>query len=135
MPTTVKTRTFSSVQDNRSRLSNSNYARLWSSSVGTSWTTIRIFCRISIEDAGANLTSTPRFAFGISSGTANIFQDTTTTHWLGLLWNIATWTRDAGPPVIYRAQQVDPNGIMPAIKVGASTSTGFMIGPGNYFCF
>ncbi len=80
---TIKSRTFSSVVDNRIQLSNSNFARLWSASLGTSWTTVRVACRISMEDSGAALTSTPVFGFGMCSGTSNIFLDSTTTHWLG----------------------------------------------------
>ena len=94
MGSVIKARTISSVVDNRIRLTNSNSARLWSSDIGTTWTTIRVGCRISIEDSGANITSTPRFAFGICSGTSNIFMDATTTHWFGLLSTDPGWGRD-----------------------------------------
>jgi hypothetical protein len=95
---TIKQRTYTSIVDNRIRLTNSNFARLWSTDIGTSWTTIRIGCRISIEDSGAATTGTARFAFGVCSGTSNIYMDATTTHWLGALTNTADWTRTAGPP-------------------------------------
>ena len=99
---TIKQRTISSVVDNRVRLINSNFARLWSTDVGTSWTKIRIGCRISIEDSGANLASTPRFYFGVCSGTSNIVMDSTTTHWVGLRTIDPSWVRVAGPPAYYR---------------------------------
>ena len=102
----IKARTFSSVVDNRIQLTNSNFARLWSSDVGTTWTKIRIGCRISIEDTGANLTSTPRFAFGICSGTSNIFQDATTTHWLGFYSVDPTWPRVSASPATYAMADV-----------------------------
>lgn len=89
----IVSRTFNTVVDNRAKLANSNIARLWSSSIGTSWQSIRIGCRLSISDAGADLSSTPRFAFGICSGTSNIFMDATTTHWLGACTGNSTWTR------------------------------------------
>jgi len=90
MASIIKARTISSIVDNRVRLTNSNCARLWSSDVGTAWTKIRVGCRMSIENTGASITSTPRFAFGICSGTSNIFMDPTTTHWAGFLTNATT---------------------------------------------
>jgi len=101
MGSTIKARTFSSVVDNRIRLSNSNFARLWSSDVGTSWTTIRVGCRMSMEDSGASLTSTPRFAFGICSGTSNLFMDATTTHWMGAVSGATGWVRATASSVVY----------------------------------
>lgn len=89
----ILARTFSSVVDNRAKLANGNIARLWSSAVGTSWSVIRVGIRLSIEDSGANIISTPRFAFGICSGTSNIFMDATTTHFFGAVSNGATWQR------------------------------------------
>jgi len=97
----IKARTFSSVVDNRIRLTNSNFARLWSTDVGTSWTTICVGCRMTIEDTGANLVSTPRLAFGICVGTSNIFMDATTTHWLGFYSVDPTWPRVSGSPATY----------------------------------
>jgi len=87
----IKARTFSSVVDNRIQLSNSNFARLWSSDLGTSWTTLRLACRISMTLTGADLTSTPRFSYGVCSGTSNIYMDATTTHWYGLLSIESAW--------------------------------------------
>ncbi len=86
---TIKQRTFSSVVDNRIRLANSNFARPWSTDIGTSWSHIRICGCLGIELTGSDITSTPRFFFGCCSGTSNIFMDATTTHWAGAY---STWT-------------------------------------------
>lgn len=115
----IKARTFSSIVDNRIRLSNSNAARLWSSDIGTSWTHIRIGCRLSIEDTGANLTATPQFFFGICSGTSNLFLDATTTHWAGIRSKDPSWLRAAGPPASYSFANATINPVA-AKKVGAT---------------
>jgi hypothetical protein len=60
--------------------------------VGTTWTKIRVGCRLGIELTGVDLTSTQRFAFGICSGTSNIFMDATTTHWVGAYSTWTPWT-------------------------------------------
>ncbi len=133
---TIKQRTFSSIVDNRIKLNNSNFARLWSTDVGTSWTKIRIACRLSIDTSGAaNLTSTPRFAFGICSGTSNIFMDATTTHWQGIYSTLATWTYHAGPPDYFQG-----NTTWTYEKRIVSTNTNGAGGVGdlggnNWFCY
>jgi len=124
MGSKIKLRTFSSVDDKRIRLTNSNAARLWSADVGTSWSKIRIGCRIGIEDTGAGLTSTPRFAFGICSGTSNIYMDATTTHWCGILTNAATWSRFTGPTFY----QIAAGGLVVAKRIGSTLTTGSGIG-------
>lgn len=91
MSNTIKLRTISSIDDKRARLSNSNFARLWSNDLGTNWTKIRVGGRISIDDTGTTITSTPVLAIGICSGTSNIFMDATTTHWAGVVSNGANW--------------------------------------------
>jgi hypothetical protein len=98
----IKARTISSATDNRIQLSNSNFARTWASSLGTSWTKIRIACRMSVTDSSANITSTPRFAFGIQSGTSTLFMDSGgPNNWCGINSALASITRSAGPPVVY----------------------------------
>lgn len=119
MASTILSRTFSSVVDKRIVLSNSNFARQWDSSIGTSWSRIRIGCRISIRDSGANLTGTPEFILGICSGTSNIYQDATTTHWTGLRTIDPTWTRTAGPPAWYNMATATSNPVA-AKKVGTT---------------
>jgi hypothetical protein len=101
MPSVTKVRTISAVIDERVVLQNSNYARKWTALLGTTWTKIRIACRATIVDSGANAGSTPIFAIGICSGTTQIFQDATCHHWLGVVSQLTTWTRNAGPPVFY----------------------------------
>jgi len=124
MATLIKARTFSSVVDNRAQLSNSNFARLWSSDIGTTWNKIRIGFRISMTDSGGSMSSTPKFAFGISSGTSNIFMDATTTHWLGALSNMSIWTRTAGPPVQYTMNGAAGASIFAAKKINTTTTIG-----------
>lgn len=117
---TIKQRTISSVVDNRIRLTNSNFARLWSSDVGTTWSQIRVCGRLSIEDTGANLTSTPKLNFGICSGTSNIYMDATTTHWAGFETAQATWTRYTTPA---KYDMSFYNGGLLAVKRIGSTRT------------
>ncbi len=121
---TIKQRTVSSIVDNRIRLINSNFARLWSTDVGTTWTKIRVGCRISIEDSGAAITGTPRFAQGICSGTSNIYLDATTTHWGGTVTN-GDFGRVNDPPVRYYNAG---NLFVPAKRI----STTLTVGTGFY---
>ena len=124
MGSKTKTRTISSVVDTRIRLTNSNFARLWSADVGTNWTTIRVGCRVSVEDSGTSLTSTPRFAFGICSGTSNIFMDATTSNWIGLVTYGGTWTRSTSPTkyMLGNGSYFD-SGIAAAKRVGSTLTT------------
>src|ERR1041385_4377365 len=120
----VTSRTISGSVDNRAKLANSNIARTWSSYVGTNWTTIRIGCRLSITDSGANIISTPRFAFGICSGTSNIFMDATTTHFFGIVSYNATWTRTTSPVkyMLGNGSYFD-SGIAAAKRIGSTLTT------------
>lgn len=99
MASTILLRTISSVADKRIVLQNSNFARPFTIPLG--WTKLRFGVRLSMTDSGANVTSTPRLAIGLCSGNTNLFLDATTTHFLGFIWNAATWTRQVGPPVSY----------------------------------
>src|SRR6266404_5809726 len=129
---TVKSRTYSSVVDNRSKLANGNAARLWSSAIGTAWTTIRLGCRLSIEDSGANIISTPRLAVGISAGTSNIFQDATSAHFFGVVSAAATWTRftNAAGDVAYGIGNpgYTSTGLLLAKRIGSTLTTGSSLG-------
>ena len=123
MATTVKLRTISAVDDKRIQLSNSCCARKWTTDLGTSWNSIRVGCRISITDSGANLTSTPRLAFGIQSGITNLWLDANgPTNWCGIVTTPATLTRHAGPPAYYDVG----NEVMYLVakKVGTTLTTG-----------
>lgn len=67
----------------------------------SSWTKMRVAARLCIRDQGVNLTGTPRLALGLCSGSTNTFGAATTTHFVGVVTNNATLTRNAGPPVYY----------------------------------
>jgi len=125
MPSTILLRTISSVDDKRIVLSNSNFARKFSVST---WTKLRIALRLSITDSGANITSNPRLAIGLCSGSTNIFLDATTTNWAGCLMDGATWTRNAGPPINYA---MPASGWVPAKRVGSTTTKGTTHHAGN----
>lgn len=118
MASTTLSRTISSVVDQRIVLANSNFARPHGVST---WTKLRVAVRLSITDSGANITSNPRLAIGLCSGSTNIFLDATTTHWVGCLMDGATWTRGAGPPIQYA---MPSSGWVPAKRVGSTTSKG-----------
>lgn len=127
---TIKERTFSSIVDRRIKLTNSNFARLWSTDVGTTWTAIRVACRISMEDTGSSLTSTPRFPIGICSGTSNIFMDATTTHWMGSISNAAGWARSTSP-VRYDLNDGVTNSFFASKRIGSALTVGSLIQGGN----
>src|SRR5437870_4036952 len=134
MPSKIKSRTFSSIQDNRARLTNSNIARLWGSDVGTTWTKIRIGCRISIEDSGANVTGTPRLAIGVCSGTSNIFMDATTTHFAGIVSTASFWNRITGP-VGYQLWDSGSGSNFPGVakRIGSTLTVGTLLSAGPRF--
>lgn len=124
----IKARTFSSVVDNKIQLTNSQCARQWSTSLGTNWTKIRVGARVAITHTGASLSGTPRFAFGIQSGTTNLFQDAGgPTNWVGFVSN-GTWANHTGNgiPGYYLA-----TGMTMARKIGTTLTTG---GSTNDFC-
>lgn len=135
MANVIKSRTFSSIEDKRIQLSNANFARLWSSDVGTGWTTLRIGCRISMTDSGANVTSTPRFAFGICSGTSNIFMDATCTHWLGAITANTFRRVSAGPPAYYDLANNTGQPFYPATYIGTTLTLGSGLYGGSYNTF
>lgn len=90
----IKSRTFSSTQDNRIQLSNSNFARKWSTVLGSSWTKLRVGCRITTTVTGGNLSGSPRFSVGIQSGTTNLYMDAGgPTHWAGVITFDTGWLR------------------------------------------
>lgn len=99
MSTTIKTRTFSSVQDNRVVLSNSQFARPFNI---PTWTTLRIALRLNMNNTASDLANA-FFYVGLSSGSANKIMDATTTNWIGVKSNQASlpWTYYGGSPVEY----------------------------------
>jgi hypothetical protein len=128
MSSVIKDRTISSVVDKRVQLKNSSCARLWSSSIGTSWTKVRVAARITITDSGAALTGTPKFAFGMQSGAAtdgsNLFLSSGgPVHWFGIYTSgLATWNRAAGPPVLYGNGAVSCG--LTSKKIGTTITSG-----------
>lgn len=89
----------------------------------SSWTTLRVALFYKVNDSGANITGTPRFGFGLCSGTTNILGDATTTHFVGAITNAATWTRATGP-----IRYVDGSAWVPSKKVGSTLTTGTTFG-------
>lgn len=58
----------------------------------SSWTTVRIGLRLCFPSA-ASLVGTPGLYVGMGSGTTNGIGDATTTNWIGVKTDGATWTR------------------------------------------
>lgn len=83
------------------RLSNSSGARTFS--VGSTWTTLRAGILFSFDDLGVSPSGTPVFWLGALAGNAaaNSVLKTTTSHFIGVRNNVGSWTRAAGPPVVY----------------------------------
>lgn len=96
--------------------------------MGTTWNVVRIGMRFGIEDFGDNLISTPRFGFGMSSGTSNLLMDVTTTHWFGAYSNGALWRRNPGTPpgALYTIGNAGytNNSIVLAKRIGSTVTTG-----------
>lgn len=113
----IRQRTISSVVDNRIVLSNSQFAR--AIPFGTTWNKIRIGVKWDITSSGGNLTGTPRFAIGVCSGNANLFGDATTTHFVGIRSNEATWTLTNSNRYL-----VNGSTIQPIKKVGTTVTAG-----------
>lgn len=116
MASVIKVRTISAVTETSIQMVNSHFARLIS--IGTGWNKVRVGIRLHMEDTGVDAVSTPRFAMGFCSGTANQFGDATTTHFVGILSDAATWS--VAPGVRYAAA----NMFKPAKKVGVTTTLG-----------
>lgn len=122
MGSSIILRTIGGIDDKRIDLDNSQFARVMS--IGTTWNSIRIGLRWSFTDSGGNITGTPRFAFGVCSGTTNIFGDATCDNFVGAISNTASWTRNAGPPVWYNSGGFTGPYMWTARKVGASLTLG-----------
>lgn len=126
MASVIKERTISAVVDKRIQHVNSNWARPWPLSIGTSWTKIRVGVRAIMDNTGANLSSTPRFAVGVCSGDTNLLFDATTTHFLGWQQSAATMIYAAGPPISYSFDAY------PLKRVGVTTTTAANIAVGAF---
>jgi hypothetical protein len=119
MASTIVTRTISAAQENAISMANSQWARTLS--IGTTWNVLRVGLRLHMGTTGANITGTPRFFVGLSSGTSNIFGDATTTHAVGMVTTIATW-QDLGNGYY------DPTFFSPAKRVNTTLTTGTTFG-------
>ena len=86
----------------------------------TGWSHIRVALYALVTDSGANITGTPRWAFGVCAGSTNIMGDATTDHFCGAISNLGTWTRTAGPPTRYSGSSL----WVPAKKVVSTLTTG-----------
>lgn len=124
MASTIISRTFSSIQDNRIALSNSNFVRPFT--LSGAWTKVRVGVRLSTTDSGGNHTGTPRFALGLCAGSTNIFLDATTDNFVGIITTNSTMFRNAGPPVRYS------DIISAATKVGTTITPNSGV---NFFAF
>lgn len=88
MPATILLKSPSGVDDKRIKLANAQFARPFD--VGT-WSKIRVFCRMSINDNAIMGVGNTIMMFGLCSGTTNLPGDATTQHAVGLGTN-STWT-------------------------------------------
>lgn len=88
-----------------------------------------------MTDSGANVTSTPRFYFGISSGRSNVLLDATVTHWLGVV-TVNTFRRvSAGPPAYYDLANNTGQPWYPGKYINTTLTTGTGLGAGSYNAF
>jgi hypothetical protein len=56
------------------------------------WTTMRIGLRLTVPSA-SSIAGTPRLWVGVGSGLTNAIGDASTTNWIGIYTDSATWTR------------------------------------------
>lgn len=99
MPTAIIETTIGGIGDNRVTLENSQFARLMD--VGSDWTKIRVAIRRTMSDTGDNLTSTPRFYFGLMSNPVEEMTNgplgNNTSHFVGIRWDDSFVTRSISP--------------------------------------
>jgi hypothetical protein len=78
----IRSRTFLSATDKRIELADGQAARALPFDT---WSKIRIGVRLAMADTGANLTGYPVMAFGLNSGSAQLFGDASCKHFVGLV--------------------------------------------------
>lgn len=83
--------------DNMVRMTNARFARQPLPDIFTGWSQLRVALYLSLNDSGANITGTIRFAFGLCAGSTNIPGDATCTHFAGGLLASSPWTRATAP--------------------------------------
>jgi len=62
------------------------------------WTRLRIGLQLSFNGVASSISGTPRFAFGVCNGNANVQVAATADHVVGFKTNVTTMTYSAGPP-------------------------------------
>lgn len=108
--------------DVRAELNSNTLCRSFPASlVSTGWTKIRIGVRLSFQD-GASITSTPRFAFGVCSGTTNPYDNGggTTTNFIGVISDVATWNKTSN---LYQLASASTD-LRACTRVGTSLTLG-----------
>lgn len=78
----IISRTISAVVDQKVVQDNDLIAR--KTSVGTNWTTLRVGARLAVNNNGNTLPFTPKWWFGLCSGTSNVPGDQTPTNFIGI---------------------------------------------------
>lgn len=93
-------------------------------SFGTTWTKIRLGVRMTMPDTGASISSTPRLALGVCSGTANPYNNgsATTANWVGAITDTATLTYSVVTSVHY--QLAAGSAWKPGTRVGTTLAVG-----------
>ena len=84
-----------------------------------------------MNNTGANLTGTPLFGIGLCAGTSNILLDATTTHFVGMISNGATWTYAAAAAGNMTRYGMGNSTLTPGKRVGSTISvfSGFATAP------
>src|SRR5437016_5032790 len=125
----IKSRTYSSVVDQRIALSNSHFAR--PHGISTAWTKLRIALRLSMTDSGSAITGSPDFSIGLCSDTTNIYKDATTDHFAGIQTVASSWTRSG--TTYYTASGGGAPYLKPMKRVGSTTTLGSALGSTDTF--
>ena len=101
------------------RMRNGGIARPLPAMVPSNWTRLRVAVRVRLEETGNDYAGTPRFGIGLCSGGTDIIGDYTTTHFVGMVTNDATWTRTVSGATYYTI-----NPVVAATKVGTTLTLG-----------
>ncbi len=122
MSVTITSVTIGGVVDKRLTLANAHWAATLA--IGTSWTKLRVGCRVAFDDFGENITGIPRFYLGLlanpSAGLANGPLNVGCSHFIGMRSNGNPWTRTWGASSHYAWG----TNAFYAKKVGATVTTG-----------
>src|SRR5438874_10104744 len=125
----IKSRTYSSIVDQRIALSNSHFAR--PHGITSAWTKLRIALRLSMTDSGAAITGSPDFSIGLCAGTTNIYKDSTTDHFVGIQTQASSWTRSG--TTYYTASGGGLPYLKPMKRIGSTTTLGSQLGTADTF--